>query len=181
MNLFEDAVAHLKRSNSDKRHPFRYFDLATYNSKDRVPEIRTIVKREFDQDMNILFYTDSRSEKIFEIQDHILCSALFYHPRQKLQVRVKCKAELPGSRTKLYRKHKSIVENLPSSDDYASKLYPGTPVKENEDIQYGSKLHFSLVLLRPYDFDILKLGRKAHQRYRYTHNSKKWTGQRLVP
>ncbi|MFK7970361.1 MAG: pyridoxamine 5'-phosphate oxidase family protein, partial [Bacteroidia bacterium] len=76
--LLKNAQGELLRANADKRHPFRFFTLATL---DKYPEVRTVVLRKAKPDFDIVLFTDSRSPKVRHIQASPHVSALFYHPK----------------------------------------------------------------------------------------------------
>ncbi|MCB0551597.1 MAG: pyridoxamine 5'-phosphate oxidase family protein, partial [Phaeodactylibacter sp.] len=139
MELFELAKAELLRSNTDHRHPFRYFSLATFGL---FPEVRTVVAREVSQSLSVLFFTDSRTPKVAQIKENPRVSALFYHPKKKLQARIKGMAELIG---KGHEAYPSLLERVKNSDalkDYTAVLAPGSKVKDTLDVIYGDSLHF---------------------------------------
>lgn len=179
--LFEMARSELIRSNVDKRHPFRLFTLATTDHKNGNAKIRTVVKRKYLEDKSILFYTDSRSDKILDVKENPSAAALFYHPRKKLQLRIQCQAILKSPNSKLYKEHKKNIQQSPAERDYSSKLPPGSPIQEDIEIEYSGRLNFSLVELQLYEMEVLKLGRKGHSRYRYTRISDQWNAEKLVP
>ena len=85
MELFNLAQAELLRSNADRRHPFLYFTLATFG---RYPEARTVVNRHVNAGLSVLLFTDRRTSKVSQARESPRVTALFYHPKKKLQVRM---------------------------------------------------------------------------------------------
>lgn len=178
MELFELAKAELLRSNTDHRHPFRYFSLATFGL---FPEVRTVVAREVSQSLSVLFFTDSRTPKVAQIKENPRVSALFYHPKKKLQARIKGMAELIG---KGHEAYPSLLERVKNSDalkDYTAVLAPGSKVKDTLDVIYGDSLHFMAIRINPLQMDVLQLGKGQHQRRGYTWEEGEWAEAILVP
>ncbi|NNM21982.1 MAG: pyridoxamine 5'-phosphate oxidase, partial [Flavobacteriaceae bacterium] len=85
MNLLPFIKAELLLTNTDKNHPFRHFFLSTFG---KYPETRTVVNRGVTEDLEITFFTDSRTPKVEQIKENNKVSALFYHPGKLLQLRL---------------------------------------------------------------------------------------------
>ncbi|PWJ40837.1 pyridoxamine 5'-phosphate oxidase family protein [Sediminitomix flava] len=179
MNLFEEAKQELARSNADRKHPFRFFTLGSYNSDQNFPELRTVVKRGIKDDFSIYFFTDSRSPKVEQLKKHPNVSVLFYHSKKQLQIRIRAKAELIGTDSIFYHEQLERAKQAPSVSDYQSLLSPSSPL--SSDLKFGEKLHFSLILLHASELDILQLDRAEHQRFLYQKKGDKWIKTRLVP
>ncbi|HAS40659.1 MAG TPA: hypothetical protein DCS93_09280 [Microscillaceae bacterium] len=180
MELLTEAKDAFSRSNVDKKHPFRYFTLVTFG--EAYPEARTVVSRGVDKALQILVFTDARSLKVAQIQKNNQVSALFYHPKQKLQVRVQGEAHLIDENHQEYATYLHQVRSSPSLLDYTTSQAPGS-VLENDagDITHGEHLHFLAIQVIPHQLDVLKLDRVQHQRARYAQSGKGWIEQRLVP
>lgn len=178
MQLIEKIRTELIRSNGDRRHPFRYFHLATFGD---YPEVRTLVLREFGPDWSILFYTDARTPKVQELRQNSRVSALFYHPKKQLQLRIKGTASVIDPQQKDYHHYLKKVEQSPFLQDYTSVLPPGAPVMDASGIEYGEQIHFLPVLIRALELDILQLGREKHQRRAYFLKGERWEEVVLVP
>jgi len=171
--FFDQAKAELIRANKDNRHPFRTMVLATHAP---FPGVRTIVKRQTDNKLSVLAYTDTRTPKVKELIEDANCSLLFYHPKKKLQVRLACQAEIiqEGS---LFEKHKQSIVSHPK--DYSTDLKPGA-VLQGADYGMGETLHFCLLQFEPQLIEILSLGRERHYRALYKKEND-WLGSWLVP
>jgi len=175
--LFKLAKEEFIRSNVDRKHPFRYFTLATFAA---YPEIRTVVKREINKDLNIVFFTDSRSPKVFEIEKNNRISALFYHSKKQLQIRIKGEAQFIKENEKDFQKYLNIVQAGNSTQDYTTLQSPSTPILEK--LAFGEKLYFLPIKIIPKILDILLLSPSGHQRAKYTLNqNNEWLEQKLVP
>ena len=72
----EETLRELVNGHVKKRHPFRYFVLAT-NENGR-PTQRTVVLRKTLPDQSLVLYTDKRTQKIKDLQKNSDFSALFY-------------------------------------------------------------------------------------------------------
>ena len=178
MGSLELARQELLRSNADHRHPFRYFSLATFGE---YPEARWVVKRKCDAGFNILFFTDERSPKVEQLQANPKVTALFYHPKKKLQIRLKGEASiiLPG-----HPEHAGWLQQMSQSasvKDFQTTLPPGAQVATEKSVLYDTGLHFAAAWIHPHSLDILELGRKSHHRCMYMYNNGEWVESVLVP
>lgn len=179
MELLDLARAELLRSNADAKHPFRFFYLATQGA---YPEVRTVVKRDFShEDWSVLFYTDARTPKVEQIKAEDKISALFYHSKKQLQIRMKGTAELIGPESEEYGRLLEKVRQSPAAKDYTSLQAPGSPMEDATTPRRGESLHFLAIRIRPVELDILQLSREEHVRMEYTLRDGAWTGQRVVP
>lgn len=178
MSLLALAKGELLRANADRKHPFRSFSLGTFGA---YPEIRTVVKRKTYEDLTTLFFTDSRSPKIMEIQQNPKVSALFYHPRKKLQVRIKGEALICSPEGKEYQDFLNRIRQSPALKDYTTAQAPGAPISRPEAALFDEEIHFAAVKIKPLELDILQLGDQAHERILYVWETGEWRGAQLVP
>ena len=92
--ILSKIFAMLTRGVADRKSPFHTPTIATVGI-DGNPQARVIVVRKFLPDERILlFHTDLRSPKIVEIERNKQIAWLFYHPSEKLQVRISGKAKI---------------------------------------------------------------------------------------
>lgn len=178
MKLLDLAFAELTRSNVDKRHPFRSMVLATHAE---FPELRTVIKRNFDVHSRVItFYTDRRTPKCEQIQADSKVGLLFYHPKKKIQLRVYGQATILSDDTT--EDHKAVAQatNSKSKSDYMTTLTPGSLLNGNHII-YGDELHLAVVQILISEMDIVLLSNQGHQRSRYTFQNDLWEEQLLVP
>jgi len=178
MELFLLAQAELLRSNVDRKHPFNYFWVTTL---DYFPEVRTVVLRKAEDDFRLTFFTDSRSPKVEHIQRNPRVSALFYHPRKKLQLRIKGEAKVWTSSGEKHREFKRRVEQSGSLKDYTTNQAPGTPLREEGLPESGTEIYFAVVEIESILLDILQLGSENHQRAQYQKENQEWKEQKVVP
>ncbi|MGB3608363.1 pyridoxamine 5'-phosphate oxidase family protein [Psychroserpens sp.] len=174
----EEAKRELINGHAKKRHPFRYFVLAT--SQDGIPRQRTVVLRKSFLDLSLLFYTDSRTQKINDIKHNAALSALFYHPKKLLQIRVEGKAEIITDQAQIDTYWHTIQAS--SKKDYTTKLAPSTPINAPENVNYiEDQHHFCAVKLIPTTIEYLQLSRPNHIRVLFSKQDEDWSGQFLVP
>jgi len=178
MNLLELAQSELSRSNTERKHPFRLFTFAT---KDDFPAIRTVVNRKFELDWTILFYTDSRTPKVRQIQKNEKVAALFYHPKKKLQIRIRGIAKLIEKNSKLFQHHFEKVKQSQSAKDYLTENAPGNNFPKEGELIFGEEFHFMPIQIYVKEIDILLLGKEKHERQIFTLKNEAWEMQRVVP
>ena len=146
---------------NEKKNSFRNVVLSTV--KKNTPNLRIVVLRDFSNDWNVSFYTDSRSSKIEEIEKNKNVSILFYDDNKKIQIRM-------YGTSSIYRNQKSIWEKLPtlSKINYNSILKPGEyqknySAKLNKEVELGYK-NFCLIKLKLDNIDCLYLSREGNRR-----------------
>ncbi|MGB3208160.1 MAG: Npun_F5749 family FMN-dependent PPOX-type flavoprotein [Crinalium sp.] len=170
----------------------RYLQLATVRTDGR-PANRTVVFRGFLENTNQLkFITDSRSEKVEQIQHLSWGEACWYFPETREQFRISGQLIVVGdnySDAKLVRSRSASWQEL--SD--AARLqftwrYPGK--NKPEDSQAFSPPqpdaveplpNFCLLLLEPIQVDHLELRGNPHNRCLYHLDSNLWSIQAVNP
>ena len=178
LEFLEKARRELINGYAKKRHPFRYFTIATMHGD--APRQRTVVLRKLLPDFSLLVYTDKRSKKVKDIMQNPAVSALFYHPKQLLQLRVDANAKLITDKEQLQRYWQNIPEN--SRKDYITTVAPGTEISNPDHVSYDPDTnYFKALRLIPNTIEYLQLKRPNHLRIRFTKDVGEWTGQFLVP
>ncbi|MFY0672889.1 MAG: pyridoxamine 5'-phosphate oxidase family protein [Bacteroidia bacterium] len=177
MRLIKLAKEELLRSNVDRKHPFKLFSLASFGKT--FPEVRTVVKRSCDENFNLLVYSDRRTPKVSQVQKNTKVTALFYHPKKKLQVRIKANCQIVDENDSLYLEHFHKVKSSANTMDYRTNSPPGSPIEES--VIYNEKLNFCLLKLIPQEIEVLQLKKEQHQRAKYTLKNEQWLEQKLVP
>ncbi|WP_299215525.1 pyridoxamine 5'-phosphate oxidase family protein [uncultured Dokdonia sp.] len=176
--LLEEAKRELVNGHAKKRHPFRYFTLATIENGE--PRQRTVVLRKTLIDSSLVFYTDKRTQKVEDLLHNASCSAIFYHPKKLLQIRVCGTAEIITNKEQIATYWHTVQEA--SKKDYTTNLAPGTPIKNLDAVTYNKKEnHFCPVKIIPYSIEYLQLKRPNHLRVLFSRDDKDWTGAFLVP
>ncbi|MGB0431603.1 MAG: pyridoxamine 5'-phosphate oxidase family protein [Bacteroidia bacterium] len=177
MSLLDLAKEELLKSNVDKKHPFKLLSLATHGPD--FPQVRTVVKRHCDAQLNLLIYTDSRANKVEEISLNPNVTVLFYHAKKQLQIRMNAIAKVVENDSDLFKEHLHKVKSSNSTRDYSSALKPGSKIEG--DIAYTNEINFSLLRIEPSKIDVLKLNKNGHSRYLFTKQNGLWTTEKLVP
>jgi hypothetical protein len=179
MNLLPYAKAEMQLSTTETGHPFRYFYLSTFGA---YPETRMVVNRGATQDLEITFFTDSRTPKVEQIRENPKVSALFYHPNKRLQVRLYGTASLITRRDVGYDSYlKQVMSNADWTKDYGSVNIPGAPKKDEATIIYGNTINLTVVKIQPIKLDIVLLGVKQHHRSKCKLVQGMWTETVVVP
>ena len=175
-NLFEECSNQWAQVKNSKKHAFRFFTLATIASDGR-PHIRTVVLRDFNP-MNIscTVYTDSRSQKLKELERDKRAQLLFYDSKKMLQITVSVVLVENVNENKIY---KAIPEQ--SKKDYSSMITPGSEIKSPDELQFNfSKGFFSKLIFKAETIEYLRLKRPNHLRAFFTIEDN-WKGIFLVP
>lgn len=180
MNLLELARVELFRSNVDRKHPFRLLYLSTWGE---YPEVRIVVKRNIDPYLNFTFFTDSRSPKVEQIRNNPKVSALFYHPKKKLQIRLYGQAILIDEGHGDFDRYLQAVKQSSSLQDYTTIQAPGSALKLEAEAAslFGKEIYFLAVEIQAQKLDILQLGRENHRRSVFLRQGYEWSEQVLVP
>lgn len=176
--FLETARRELVNGYAKKRHPFRYFTLATVHGG--APRQRTVVLRKLLPDFNLLFYTDLRSHKVADIKNNSAVSALFYHPKKLMQLKIEGRAKLVEDKAVLKAYWNNIPEN--SRKDYITASAPGTPIANPDHTSYNiEQHHFCAVQIVPTVIEYLQLKRPNHLRLQFSKQEGEWQDQFLVP
>jgi pyridoxine/pyridoxamine 5'-phosphate oxidase len=176
--VFKSVQNELINGTSKKGHPFRYFTLATIENN--IPQQRTVVLRKVNPELELLFYTDRRSNKIQHLLANSNVSALFYHPKKLLQLKMEGTAEIIDD-VKII---KSLWNGIPlkSRKDYTTQDAPGSPLKNPDEIDYlTEENHFCIVRIIPKKIEYLRLKRPNHIRAVFKKESTNWNSDFLVP
>ena len=92
--LLSKIFALLTRGTADRKSPLHTPTVAT-NGADGSPQVRVVVFRKFlPEERGLIFHTDLRSPKITELRADSRISWLFYHPSEKIQLRIKSEATI---------------------------------------------------------------------------------------
>ena len=174
--LFIDSKKQLAASIKHKKHPFRFFTFTTI-ARDGSPHSRTVVLRAFDsKTMTLSIFTDSRSNKVAELNHDPRAELLFYDSNQLLQLVLKVQLEEKVVSTKSYN-------NLPeqSKKDYTSIDQPGAYINGPDQVQYDFESpHFTRLEFKILQLEYLKLKRPNHIRALFQAKDN-WKGKFIAP
>ncbi|WP_127844436.1 pyridoxamine 5'-phosphate oxidase family protein [Psychroflexus aestuariivivens] len=173
------AEEELQSGVSEKNHAYRFATLASIRNNQ--PKCRTIVLRAVENNFNIIFYTDSRSDKVEDFQNNPNASALFYNHDSLLHLEVRGKAKVITD-PNLINAHWEQVKDH-STKDYTTEKAPGTRIKHPDEVEYSeNNTNFSVVELVANEVEVLQLKRPNHIRSRfYKNENSKWIGKFLNP
>lgn len=177
------AIKHeLHRGVLDKKHPFRFVVLSTIGVHG--PDSRYTVLRAVDEGLHFFIYTDSRSEKVKELQAQPFAALLFYHPKKRFQVRIQVKS-LIHHQNDIAQQHWKKVQGE-GRKAYNSILSPGTSIEiPDEAFAWNENLDdfsfFTVLELIPSSIELLQLNALEHLRIKFTAVNDQWSGQWLAP
>lgn len=177
--FFQELKDELHKGLVQKRHPFRYFTLATLGLE-KIPRLRTVVLRKVTEELMLTFYTDKRSKKIIHLKENNKVSLLFYHPKKLLQLKLEGVASIVNDKTKLKDSWNGVQPK--SRKDYTTVSNPGSEIDNPDNISYlPDENYFCMVEIIPLKIEYLKLKRPNHLRIRYSKTDNDWQGEFLVP
>jgi pyridoxamine 5'-phosphate oxidase len=179
--ILETLIHELHRGALDPKHPFRYLNLGTC-CKD-FPEVRTVVLRKVDQDLNFYVFTDSRSEKVQAIQENSKVALHFYHPKKRVQIRIQAETEIHHQDELASESWKRVQGDAQKA--YTSTLAPGRKIEYPEPAwQWPENMgdrFFAVLKFIPQSIEALQLDGLNHLRMRFSREEKDWKGAWLVP
>lgn len=177
--IYSSIVESLQEALKTKEHPFNYFSLATVGLS-KTPRLRTVLLRSVDEDLNITFYTDSRSKKVTHIRENSNVSLLFFHPQNLMQFYIKGHASIVKDQEMLQCLWDEIPEK--SKKDYITELGPGTVINKNSKIEYlDNDNYFCVIKIITDKIEYLELKQPNHVRVEYRKETNGWEGKYLVP
>ncbi len=177
--FYQDAWVELKRATADKKHPFRYFVLASVYEKQVYQ--RTLALRSIDTKQYIWAYTDFRTPKIKQLQENPQVSLLFFHPKKWLQIRIEAFTKIHYQDEATATLWKNISTH--AQKDYTTLLPPGTAINNLEEVTHSeeSKSYFCRLAFIPQNIEILQIRREGHLRAKFELQNTEWKGTWLVP
>lgn len=179
MNLLPFAKAELLLSNTQKEHPFKYANLSTFGE---YPETRMVVNRGVLSDLEVTFFTDSRTPKVAQIRENKKVSILFYHPKKQLQIRLYGEARIITHRDAGFNSYLTQVKKRADwTKDYTTAHIPGTPKKDEGTIIYGNNINLNVIKVAPVSLDLVLLGADSHYRSKCHLVAGIWTETEVIP
>ena len=180
VEIWKILIHELEKGYLESDHPFRYVGLGTLG--EHGPEFRTVVLREFEKILDMYVFTDFRSDKVKELRANPSATLHFYHPKKRVQIRVKAKTEIH---------HQDLVcaafwntLNKDSRKAYQSTLDPGTEISNPDEAFHWSKelgdRFFTVLRFIPHSIEALQLNGQEHLRIVFSKNEG-WEGKWLVP
>ena len=170
------------------RHPFHQPAMATA-TENGVAQ-RTVILRDFSADERILVcHSDARAPKIRQISHTSAVSWLFYHPKRKIQVRIRGIAFVHAVDRIADEQWEGM--RMTSRLNYCAKHPPGTPLDgppagtpqhtlEALD-PFAGRENFAAIVCRFDGLDCLRLGVTRHRRVRFDWKGTGMTATWLEP
>ena len=179
--IFDSLEKEIRRGALDKKHPFRFVTLAT-QAKEQIG-LRYVVLRKVTKPFELMVYTDARTEKCKHIAERPQLSFLFYHPGQKLQVRIDGAATLHHDDDVANAEWKN-VQGI-GQRAYSPQRAPGSTISTPEEAhdwpdEIDGK-HFAVIVCHPRTIEALQLNQLAHLRVRFSLANDVWKGQWTAP
>ncbi|RPG59696.1 MAG: hypothetical protein CBD95_000545 [Flavobacteriales bacterium TMED235] len=174
--ILDDCKKQLLAALKYKKHPFRFFTLATQTQNGKI-NLRTVVLRDFDSEkMHFNIFTDARSKKTNELKQNNNAHFLFYDSKRMVQLIVQAKM------IKIFNDdltYKALPES--NKKDYSSLQLPGSKIKGPDQLNHdNSKGYFTNIEFKSSSFEYLRLKRPNHIRAIFTLYDS-WEGEFLVP
>lgn len=170
---FKETIGLLKRGVKDRKSCFHYTTLCTVDEKHN-PRSRTVILRNFDEENFLInIHSDSRANKIKEIEMNNNVSLNFYDDKKKIQIRIKGNANIKkaykpswdnlsnwSKRCYLTEKKPGTHEDKPSSG-FSEKYSKDSP--SNEENEKGIN-NFCVILIEVKNIEWLYLASQGHRR-----------------
>jgi len=162
--IFLQVKNELEKGTTVPNHPFRFASLATHMGRDI--ELRYVVFRKMDMDLNLYFFTDSRSGKVSHLMSNPELALLFYHDTERVQIRVKGLAKIHHLDEVAARFWSHIPENTQKA--YNSKCSPGSIIASpGFAFKWNSEMidtFFTVIKVEPMSIEALQLNGLEHIR-----------------
>lgn len=172
LHLIETACwLELERAAEERGHGWRVMTLATVS--DQEAQARSVIVREVDSAARQLtFYTDDRSPKLQQIQQHPHGTLLAWCPRLSWQLRLRVHLSRETDLAKVQARW-SRLHATPAAQDYLSPLAPGEPLGRAAH-ERGSREHFAIVNAQVTAADWLELHAQGHRRALFGPGGPQW-------
>ena len=172
LRLIESACWHeLATAVRERGHGWRVMTLATIDG-DRA-DARLVVLREVDTTRRkLVFYTDTRSPKVAQIQAHPRGTAVGWCAALSWQIRLHTRLSIE-SQTAAAHLRWSRLQMTPGAQDYMSPLAPGQTVSEPSR-ETGAREHFAILEGQIEALDWLELHADGHRRAVFDHDGARW-------
>lgn len=165
----------LQRATVDRHHEWRTPVLATASPQGG-PQARTVVLRGADASTSqLVFFTDSRSAKVNELQTTAAAVLVFWSKRLNWQLRVSVQAKV-HTEGALVESAWARVSQSAAAGDYLAAQAPGSALHPTAAAEEGLH-HLAVVTAQVEQVDWLELAREGHRRARLVGSTVHW----LVP
>ena len=175
-----NAWQQLTRGAADRRSAFHTPVVASVGPNGE-PNARTVVLRGCDpKERTLRFHTDKRAAKVAELQASPSLCLVFYDKGQKLQLRVRGRAELHGSTSEIGGEAWDKTRSF-SRECYRVAPDPGSPIGKGGEYGHSERTDggdaFTAVVVHIETIEALYLAAAGHRRASFTISARQW----LVP
>ena len=179
--IFHSVRHELHRGALDHRHPFRYISLATQTNEDL--DLRYVVLREVDDDLNFYIFSDTRTRKVFHTNTNPKVAVLLYHPNKKVQIRIKGEATV-------HQRDEVSTTMWPRVQGDGKKAYnptiaPGSRIAHPEEAHQWPETmndeNFTVIKISPTYIDALQLNAQEHLRVEFSKTNDDWEMNWIAP
>ncbi len=182
----------LRRGSVDQKDFFHTPSVATI--VDGWPSVRTVILRTADPTRRELsFFTDTRAEKWRSLQESPRLTWHFWHPRHRMQLRIKAAVTLHHQDDEALAAWKAQEDA--SRLNYSATPGPGQAVSTLEDALAAHTSfadlpnadteswysNFGMVVTHAVEIDYLLLSRSGHRRAKFELQDGSWNGAWLIP
>lgn len=173
------SIDYLKSGVAQENKSFQYLKLSTIDSENR-PRSRTVVLREVSDDLEMIIFTDGRTEKVSEIRQNPEVHLIGYHHDDLTQLRIQARADIIQDSEERRRLFEQVTGNR--LKDYTVKPSPGTEIDNPSELSYMDDQHFFCPLrIQAYELEYLELKRPNHLRAHFIRNNGRWEGKWIAP
>ncbi len=159
----------------DRTHPWRLAVLATADGEGA--DARTVVLRDLDEPARtLLVYTDPRSPKARQIEDHPLGMLVVWSAPRGWQLRLRVRLALHTTGLAVSSRW-ARLKMTPAAQDYLSPLPPGSPLAPGvapPPPERGSREHFAVLTAEVLALDWLELHALGHRRAVFDAAGARW-------
>lgn len=176
LQTLEDTLwSDLQRAATDRGHPWRVAVLATTDGV--AADARSVVLRDVDSTRRaLIIYTDSRSPKVQQLQDHPRGTLVMWWPARGWQLRLRVLLAIETSGLAVSSRW-ARLKMSPAAQDYLSPLPPGSPLQGPADSPAparGTREHFGVVTAQVLAIDWLELHADGHRRACFDADGARW-------
>jgi len=180
-DIFRIVKHELQKGALDPTHPFRFFSLASQTESD--VDLRYLVLRKFDEELNFYFFTDYRSTKVKHFKNKPNSALLFYHSGKRVQVRIKGQVEI-HHQNELSRSFWSSIQGN-AQKAYNSITPPGeiipNPISAYDWPTEMDDRFFCLIKVTPIHIEALQIHGLSHIRVVFQKMKDNWDMNWLAP
>jgi pyridoxine/pyridoxamine 5'-phosphate oxidase len=142
-----------------------------------------VVLRQLNKDLQMICYTDSRTEKVAQINKNPDVCLVLYHQEERCQVKIKGKARVACDNEESEKHWKNVQPKAQGA--YQSLLAPKTPIQKpkqgwEQDSEKQSRF-FSVLFIIPEQVECLQLSGGNHLRIAFEKGKEDWIPTWLVP